>query len=290
MRPIVYIFFLLPLASFGQTPDSIPPHHNAKRLRHLVIGSASAYSASVAGLYQLWYKDTQRQSFTFFNDNAEWKQVDKAGHFFSAFQISHGSSAAWKWAGFRETKSDLLGALTAFAVLLPIEVFDGHSEAYGASVGDLAANAGGALFFLGQKSLWGELRVIPKFSAHRTTFASKRPELLGNDTVSRLLKDYNGQTYWLSFDADKFLAFPKWLNIAVGYGAQGMIYGRDQENIEYGLRPNRQYYLSVDFDLSAIKTGSKALKALIFVGNMIKIPAPALELSSAGTRFHFLYF
>jgi hypothetical protein len=115
--------------------------------------------------------------------------------------------------------------------------------------------------------------------------------VLGDGLTSEILKDYNGQTYWLSVDMDKFIRFPKWLNLAAGYGAQGMIYARDRQNIEAGYRdPYRQYYLSLDFDLSAIKTRSKVVKTLIFVANMIKIPAPAIEFSSRGTRFHALHF
>jgi hypothetical protein len=44
-----------------------------------------------------------------------------------------------------------------------------------------------------------------------------------------MLKDYNGQTYWLSVNLH--IPSPKaqktqWLNLAIGYGADGMITGR----------------------------------------------------------------
>ena len=41
----------------------------------------------------------------------------------------------------------------------------------------------------------------------------------------RILKDYNAQTYWVSANLPSFFKetnFPLWLNIAIGYGAEGM--------------------------------------------------------------------
>lgn len=173
---------------------------------------------------------------------------------------------------------------------MPIEVFDGFSNAYGASVGDLIADGAGALFYYGQASLWNEVRIIPKFSFTYTRYADLRPELLGRG-AERIIKDYNGQTYWLSLDSDKFFRFPKWLNIAVGYGAHGMIYARDEAHEPALLqKPYRQYYLSIDLDPGAIRTRSKAVKTLLFVAGMIRIPAPTLEFSRNKLHFHPIHF
>jgi hypothetical protein len=189
-----------------------------------------------------------------------------------------------------QQRSSLISAATGFLMLVPIEVFDGFSNAYGASTGDLLADAGGATLFLGQQALWSEIRIYPKFSFHRTQFSKLRPDVLGSEPVSEFFKDYNGQTYWFSFDMDKFMAFPKWLNIAVGYGAESMVYARDYQNLQQGFNPYRQYYLAVDFDLTAIKTRSKALKSILFFANIIRLPAPALSFSTHGTQFRPFYF
>jgi hypothetical protein len=89
---------------------------------------------------------------------------------------------------------------------------------------------------------------------------------------------------------DKFITFPKWLNIAVGYGTEDMVYARNSQNQPYGFDPYRQYYLSIDFDLSGIRTRSRFLKTLIFLANTVKIPAPAIEFSRKGTTFRPFYF
>jgi hypothetical protein len=263
---------------------------NRKRLSAFAVSSSVAYTGGMIGLHQVWYKNSARQSFRFFNDADEWKQVDKVGHFFSAFYLGYGTSKALTWSNVDQRKSDLIGATTGFLVLLPVEIFDGYSDAYGASATDLAANAAGSVFFLGQKLRWNEVRIIPKYSFHRTKYAPLRPTLLGNDLPSEIIKDYNGQTQWLSFDMDKFMRFPKWLNIAAGYGAEEMIFARNYQNKAAGFDPYRQYYLSIDFDLTAIRTRSKFVKTLIFLASTIKLPAPAVELSRKGIAFHALYF
>ena len=289
----ILAFLLILLSTLkvsSQSTDSVQTI-NKKRLRTFIAVSGATYGLTMVGLNQLWYSDSQKQAFHFFNDNAEWKQVDKLGHFYSAFYLSYGTSSALSWCGVKQSKADLWGSLTGFLIMLPIEVFDGYSEDYGASSGDLLANATGAGFFLGQKLLWKEIRIQPKFSYHKTDYPTFRPDdTLGDTFASELLKDYNGQTYWLSFDMDKFIKFPKWLNLTVGYGADEMVYSRDTSNEAAGYQAYRQYYIGLDFDLTGIKTRSKFLKTFFAIASAIKLPAPTLEFSSQGTKFHAFYF
>lgn len=290
MNRLVFLFLTFPCLAFSQSNDS-SISINKKRLSTFVIGSAATYSITLIGLNELWYEDSPKQSFRFFNDNAEWKQVDKLGHFYSSFYLSYGTSGSLQWCNIKQKKSDLIGSLVGFGVMLPIEIMDGFSASYGASAGDLLANAAGAAFFLGQSVLWKELRIYPKFSFHQSDYARQRPNVLGNGMPGEILKDYNGQTYWISFDMDKFIRFPRWLNLAAGYGAEGMIYARDEQNMNAGYaQAYRQFYISVDFDLRAIKTRSRVVNTLIFIASMIKLPAPAIEFSSKGTKFHAFYF
>ena len=290
VNKIILLFLVLPIVSVAQPSDSVS-HVNKKRLAGFVITSSVVYTASIVGLSELWYSDSPSQPFQFFNDNDEWKQVDKVGHFYSAYHLSSTTSQALRWCGVSQKKSDIIGAISGFAMMVPIEILDGKSQAYGASTGDLIADFVGAGVYLGQSLLWKEQRIIPKFSFHQTSYPPLNPDLLGDGLPSEILKDYNGQTYWLSVDMDRFIKFPRWLNIAAGYGAEGMVHARDEDNIEAGYpAPYRQFYLALDLDLTAIETRSKALKAIIFFANMIKIPAPTVEFSAKGVRFHALYF
>lgn len=264
---------------------------NRKRLNTVLLAGGAGYSATLAGLYQLWYSESQSQPFTFFNDNKEWKQVDKVGHFYAAFHFSSATSRILQWSNVQPQRAALWGSLTGFLILLPIELMDGFSADYGASVGDIAANASGSAFFLGQSLLWNEVRIQPKFSFHRTGHPSLRPDgILGDGLPAEIFKDYNGQTYWLSINLDKFVSFPKWLNLALGYGAHNMVYARDAANRSAGYTAYRQYYIGIDFDLSHIKTRSRALNTVLFVIDLIKLPAPAFQFSRKGNSFILFQF
>ena len=263
---------------------------NQKRLNVVRYGALATYSIGMIGLNQTWYSQSPRQSFHFFNDASEWKQMDKAGHLFTAFHLSNTSYKLLCWANSPEKKRALVSTVVGFSVLSSIEVFDGFSSSYGASLSDVAANATGSLLFYSQMLGWKQIRFYPKFSFTRSEMASLRPNVLGDGFSQEILKDYNGQTYWLCADMDNFMRFPKWLNLVVGYGADNMKYDRDAENRLEGFNPSRQYYLSIDLDLSAINTKSRLVKGLIYVVNMIKLPAPTLEFSSQGVKGHWFYF
>jgi hypothetical protein len=88
--------------------------------------------------------------------------------------------------------------------------------------------------------------------------------------------------------------FPKWLNIAGGYGATDMIDAKQSpEEIAAGFNRHRQYYLSLDVDLRKIPMKSGFLKTLLHTISFIKIPAPTVQFNGAqngGTTFHWLYF
>ncbi|HCM75517.1 MAG TPA: DUF2279 domain-containing protein [Cytophagales bacterium] len=276
--------------SVAQTPTQELDSVNKKKLNRLVIASSVGYTASMVVLSKAWYSEFDRQPFSFFDDSKEWFQVDKIGHFYSAFHLSNMSANALIHTGLSKRKSQKIGALSSFLMVSSIEIFDGYSAGYGASASDLVANAVGSSVFLGQQLLWNETRIYPKFSFHTTHLANQRPTILGSNFSEKVLKDYNGQTYWMSIDVDRFTRFPKWLNLAIGYGAHDFIFASKEANISNGYSPYRQYYLSIDFDLTSVKTNSKPLKALLYLANMIKLPSPTLEFTRHGVKSYAFYF
>lgn len=82
--------------------------------------------------------------------------------------------------------------------------------------------------------------------------------------------------------------FPKWLNLAAGYGASGMVYARENENNLNGYESYRQYYLGIDFDFSYIETNKAWLKAILYLADMIKWLHPPLK--SIKTVFKDTFF
>lgn len=282
------IFFILFLSGFVFGQDTTARRASPTKL---IIATGATYTLSMVALSKIWYSQSPRQSFTFFNDWHEWKQVDKAGHFFSAFHLSAGTAQVLKKYHLTDKKADAWGAVTGFLLLLPVEILDGFSAGYGASLPDVAANLSGATFYYVQARLWNEIRLQPKFSFHRTSYSRLRDDdTLGKGLLSEILKDYNGQTYWLSVNMDRFVNFPRWINFAIGYGATGMVYARDAQNEAAGYHAQRQLYFGLDVDLSHLKTRSKTWNTLLFLVNTIRLPAPAISFSSEGSKWHWLMF
>lgn len=281
------------LESFLKPSDSL----NLSRKKTVIIAESTFTAATIIGLNQMWYADYPKSDFHFINDNNDWLQIDKMGHVFSAYHLGNASKNALEWSGISKKNQIIYGATYGFAFLTAIEVMDGYSAEWGASIGDLIANATGSALLISQEMLWKEQRITPKFSFQTTEYAAQRPNVLGKSLNEQILKDYNGQTYWLSanlYSFDKQSKIPKWLNLAIGYGAEGMISGKENfsdPNITNQPRRYRQFYISLDADLTKIKTKSHLLKTFFSVFNTIKIPAPSVEITSNGLiNFHCLYF
>ena len=270
--------------------------YNPSRARIFLIGSTALYVGSMTSLYTIWYRESPRSSFGFFNDNREWMQMDKAGHVVTSYYLGKTAYNLMQWSGMEEKPSLWYGGNVGLLILSTIEVFDGFSRDWGFSVGDMAANLSGAALFIGQQKMWNQQKIILKYSFHQTNYAQHRPDVLGYDLKEQLIKDYNGQTYWLSANISSFINkennFPGWLNIAAGYGAEGMTGGF--ENISDATLASsryRQYYLSLDVDLSRIPMKKGFVKSLLSTVNFIKIPFPSVEFNSEGViKFHPFYF
>ena len=267
-------------------------------------GSCRTWTAAAAGgvmlgtfalLDQAWYAKYDRSPLHSFDDVGEWLQMDKAGHMFSAYTLGGWGHAGWQRCGTSNREAIVIGGGLGFLFLTGVEVLDGTSSGWGFSWSDMAANAVGTGLFMGQQAGWGEQRIQVKLSAHPTSYADQRPDVLGEGLGERILKDYNGQTIWLSanlWSFQKASSLPEWLSVGFGYSAEGMIsaFPQGAEHADIDER-YRQYFLSPDIDLTRIRTKSKVLRTVLFVLNGVKVPMPALEFRSNGRVLaHGLYF
>ncbi len=309
-----YILFLylllLSQASVSQNvdsfTDSITSLHN-KRTWEVTAAHVGLWTGSFIVLNQMWYADYEKSGFHFFNDNREWLQMDKWGHVWTANQLSRVSAETWKWAGMDHSKATWLGGISGWAFQAVIEIQDGFSKEWGFSWGDFAANTVGSASYIAQQLAWKEERILIKLSytPHQPAdpiLKQRSEELFGATLYEKLLKDYNAQTYWLSFNINSLFqleGFPKWLNISLGYGAQNLYGGKDNQfDLNNGSKYNfnhltrqRLFYLSPDIDLTKIPTRKKWLKTIFFALNSIKVPAPALQLSqNGGIKGHWMFF
>ncbi|KQS31566.1 hypothetical protein ASG33_12470 [Dyadobacter sp. Leaf189] len=298
----IFLCLILTRPGFSQQADSLllpnkPDTTQVQRpnyamLRGIFAAQSALYLGTIYGLSKSWYKQPLTH-FTIEDDTREWLQMDKVGHVYTSYQIARHTAALYKKTGISKRQMLIYGAISGVIFQTPIEILDGFSPDYGFSPGDMIANLAGSVLYLGQVALWDEVRIHPKYSFHATPLSKVRPELLGSSLTESWLKDYNGQTYWLSASPRSFFPeskWPEWLCFSVGYGIQDMVSAEPRKSIEMGYRPYRQYYLSLDIDLTKIKSKSKFVRTIGFLVNSLKIPAPALQFSRNGIGFKPLYF
>ncbi|HTA63200.1 MAG TPA: DUF2279 domain-containing protein [Bacteroidia bacterium] len=316
-----FLFILIIQNCFSQAADTVnkPLTTKQKTIRKsILLGTTGAYTtASLIGLNQIWYKQYASSKFHFFNDNNEWCQMDKLGHTFTTYNTAREIYRAMLWAGYNRKQSIFIGEAYGTAYMTAIEIMDGFSSGWGFSWGDEVANVSGSALFTLQQYFWNEQRIHLKYSFHQTFYAGLRPSELGTSLGSQTIKDYNGQTYWLSVSPASFFKkerkFPKWIAFAFGYGATGMVGGysnvivypngttstnpvNDQSIIigangvpAYYYR-YRKFYFSLDIDFTKIKTKSKFLQSVFSVFNGFKLPFPAIEFDKHGVNFKPFYF
>lgn len=307
---VVFLILLIqnyPFTTNAQSQDSLSIAQ--KRKRTILISSANAigYGGAMIGLYNAWYKNYPQTSFHTFNDFKEWNQMDKAGHMYSAYIESRMSMEMWRWAGMERKKRIWIGGLSGAFYQTVIETLDGYSTGWGWSWGDIGANFIGSGTLIAQELAWDEQRVKLKFSFHRknyddTELNQRSDKLFGSKISQRFLKDYNGQTYWASVNVSAFAkqsSWPKWLNLSIGYGSEGMFGGT--ENIAHDQTGNiifnrpdikryRQWYIAPDIDFTKIRTKKKGIKLLFTVLSAFKFPAPTLEFSKGKINLRPVYF
>jgi uncharacterized protein YfiM (DUF2279 family) len=280
-----------------------------KRKRQWLVGGLNVigYGTSIIIFNNTWYKDYPKTSFHTFNDNEEWLQMDKVGHGWAAYNAGRASAAMWRWAGVSQKKAAWIGGLSSTVYLTVIEFLDAHSAKWGWSWGDMAANLLGSGLFISQELGWEEQRIQFKFSFHRKSYSDpmlneRSDDLFGSSWTERMLKDYNGQTYWLSANLKSFFRgsnLPAWLNVAIGYGADGMFGGFHNIWIDEDtgvpvnrtdIKRYRQWFLAPDINLSKIKTNKKGVKVLFDVLDAFKFPTPSLELSNGKFKVNAIHF
>jgi len=292
---------------------------STKRLVAAGSTGLALYGAASAGLYYAWYRNYELVGFHTFNDWGHWEHMDKWGHAFTNYTYSYLAFGAARWTGMKRSSALWTAAGISMLLQSTIEVMDGFSGGWGFSWPDMAFNAAGTALFVGQELWWREQRIRMKVSnrfpaydssplpatsgAGSTSLAERAGELYGSSLPERFLKDYNGMTIWFSLNPGSFRQnrpLLPWLNIAFGLGAHNLYGARTNSwtgaaGERYDLQRThpryRQFYLSLDVDLSRISTRSGFLRFLLGALNWIKIPAPALAYDSRGQwTFHPIYW
>ena len=173
----IYLFVFLILQSIisfsqddssnFQKPKSENDNRKIKSVAAIHIG---LYGGSMIGLYNSWYKNYDQTQFHVFNDDAEWMQMDKIGHVYSAYTMSRMSMELWKNTGINRKKRIWIGGLTGAAYQTIIETLDGFSSQWGWSWGDVGANILGSAALISQELIWNQQRFQIKTSFHKKSY------------------------------------------------------------------------------------------------------------------------
>lgn len=270
--------------------DTLP---NPARKKLVVGGTSAAYGVSALYLGVAWYADQGLGPFKFFDDSFEWKQMDKVGHVYGGYHASRWVIGMMKWAGVPKKKALIAGGVSGFLAMSTIEVMDGFGVGWGFSWSDMGANALGTGLAVANQALWNEDRLSLKVTYRQSPYAQvdSLQRLLGSNPLEWFVKDYNGQVMWLSCRVHSFLPdswlkdhYPRWLNLAVGYGAEGLIGGYDDPVQTWRDREYRQFYLSLDLDLPNIRTKNGFLNSVFEITTLFRVPMPAVEFDRNGVR------
>lgn len=335
----VFFFLLFLLAPLRQHAQQRPPFFSLQaadtlhkpRLWAAVGAGTAVYGAAMVHWHRAWMDNYPSEQFRTINDFGDWNQMDKMGHWLMAYNQSRWVYAGARWAGLRPKASAWLGFAGSQLVMTSLEMFDGYASQWGFSWSDMGFNLLGSGMFLAQELGWHEQRITMKVSAWpkvypaetlypvspagsdgSTTLQQRSDALYGTGLVGLFLKNYNANTVWASVNPRSFFPekapwLPRWLNLAVGMGADNLFVAQGYEwkasrNCEgpdcdvYRLDSERyprtrQFYLSLDVDLTRLGIRNRFLRTLAGVVNIIKIPAPTLEVTDrGGVRFHPLFF
>ena len=298
MRNGLILFLILNINFNLYSVDSINTKIDKNFYKFLAV-EGIVLTGSITYLKYQWYNDKERVPFHFYNDFKGWNQVDKLGHFYISYLESNVGYSLLKKFNFSEKKALYYGGFQGLILETPIEFFDAYHEGWGFSLSDMLANSFGSLFFIAQQKLFNEQLIRPKLSFSRSVYAQNANGLLGkNNLLSEFVYDYNGYTYWFSFSPKRIFkinSIPEWINLSFGYGSNGMLGEFENRKTYRGkilpvYKRYRQYYLSLDINLSKIKTNSRPLKKIFDVLSYLKIPLPTLEFSNRKLKGYLFYF
>lgn len=297
IRSFNYLFLLFSLLIQISYSAQQKNKRDSTKKKNIILNTTAlgATSLSYYGLYNLWYKKYPQTSFHFFNDLEEWNYIDKAGHIYSSYQVARKSHL---FLGEKDIENPIeKSCFYSLFFMLGIEVLDGFSKEWGFSNYDLLSNfIGTGIFYFQEKKFKRQLLKL-KFSSHLSPYAIYRPSLLGENVSQRIFKDYNGQTYWLTFDLNnkiqERLKVFKYLNFSLGYSIDGFVGARNNNILNCAncneINRQSQLLLSIDLDLSEIKTKNRALQLLLNSFSIIKFPAPTIILQDHN-EFRWFYF
>jgi uncharacterized protein YfiM (DUF2279 family) len=241
---------------------------------------------------QQFFSSPHTSKFHLRQDWQTWRGLDKFFHSYGSYQMTSMFYQLNKWSGIPKNRALNLAFLESTLFSTTKEYCDGRVDVGGWSWYDIGMNLSGNSLFYFQEKIFKKQIIQFKYSYTNSGLQHYNPSTLGTSWKNYWLKDYNGETFWLSTSLGNLnLTHNKWLKpiaFCLGYGANNLIYEFDNKTIN--LNRYSQFYLGLDIDLTQIETKNKFLKTTFFLLNRFRIPLPSVEFSSEGKiSFHPLF-
>ncbi len=262
------------------------------------------YTLGTVGLhiYQAnawWRKD--RGPFHFQEDWPENLQNDKFGHFFGSYMNAYVVREALLASGFSDEAAHDWGGALGTVYQLYVEMEDGFATTWGFSPTDAYADILGGGYLIAQY-------YVPVLRNFHEKWAYWPSKFLGSGSIPgqqrTVFDDYQGQSFWWTVDihnltGGKESAWPKWLQVAVGYTARKygpylagtpFCTGDPNDPACTDLPDTREVYLGLDYNLCQLipKSGIPVVDWLVQSLDNFHFPAPALRLAP-NVKFFLLY-
>ena len=272
------------------------------RLAALASGGAALHWVAFEYFDRAWYQGQKRDSIRWLHDwsGDTYLHLDKGGHFLGGLFMARTLTDAYRWSGLGLRGGALLGTVTSWAVLLEIEMRDAYYDQWGFSIPDFVANTAGAsvplvhALFPATRMVGFKVGYWPSslYLDHEDRGRAGRPH------TEYAIDDYEGMTFWMTLGVGEMLAarrtaWPRWLGLALGYGATGMhgsnakSRGREREYLDLpSARP--EVFLALDYNLRYLPGRGTWWRRLKSEANWLHLPAPALRLYPE-LRFYLLY-
>lgn len=268
-------------------------------LRASIIGAI--YTGAFIAQHEIQLNTIWKETapFKIMEDGHYALYVDKAGHFFGTWVMSHFLRETYLFSGFDYKSSYWLGALTGLLYSSYVEVLDGFGANWGFSPSDFYLDVLGTSFSIAQYYYPVLQNFTPKFQYVPSPWFGERKRV----PSEIMIDDYSSQVFWMSINVHNLLSdelkayWPSWLQLSIGYTARNLCdrgypeYNQYEYDVELDdVKGDPRLILALDYDMIKLLPGDNKFWNWIKQSmNVLKFPSPAVEFSKRGTRFYLLF-
>lgn len=258
-------------AQVETTSASKDTTHSIFNRKNLITYGIVAHSVFTTYVEYRWWWEGNYHPFRFqvegfLNDYS--LGVDKVGHLYTSHFYFHVLHNLMKWGGHDESTNLWVSTLVPALYALSIEIGDGYST-YQFAPDDLAFNLLGVAygflqakhpFFNNFKIKWSYFPAANRLNTFQHPFSD----------------DYNDHIYWLSINVHNLLPeeaqsyWPKFLNVAVGYGGQNISKGSVGPQL-------RKFAVAFDYNLTVLPLEGDTWEVIKNIVDLFHFPAPGVR-------------